>query len=249
MSLRSLVIFGSLSLLTIFVGMFWWLVFSNSDAEPAAANGANESHTTPKNVLADRVAAESATVEILDYGFGENHYEVQAVVIVRGEVDGQTAELVTASVNFLDGEGEILATEALSQYLKWNGQQLVIPVSAYGLEPGTVKSIDPTVVVTNNKLPGLNVEKINPIKSTETSVGFGGDYNATFAMTNETEIDWMDITVGIACYGGEGEIIGGGSAYPGPLLMGKSLRLEASVTTSNEPEFCEAFLHPSLLRQ
>lgn len=237
---------GSLSLLTVLVGFFWWVFVFDRDADVANTAEGEENQPASGNLLSQQRAADSATVEILDYGFGENDYQVTAAVLIQGEASGQTGEFVTASVNFLDGQGDIVATETRVESLKWDGQQLVIPVNAYEIPPGTVKSIDPTVVVTGNKLPGLDIESIPPARSTEISEGYNGDYQAAFPLTNETDMDWMNITVGVVCYGEDGKINGGGSSYPGPLLTGKSMRLEASVTTSSEPDYCEAFAHPSL---
>lgn len=249
MSLRFLVMVGTLSLLTVFAGLLWWTLIFDRGVDVANTAEEKESQSTSRNLLSQQGAADPATVEILDYGFGEDNYGVTAAVLIQGAVSGQTAELVTASVNFLDGEGNIVATEVLSQYLKWDGQQLVIPVTAYEIPPGTVKSIDPTVVVTDNKLPGPDIESIPPARSTEISEGFTGDYQAVFPLTNETGMDWMDITVGVACYDEDGKVNGGGNSYPGPLLAGKSMRLEASVTTSSEPDYCEAFAHPALFQR
>lgn len=249
MSLRSLAIVGVLGLLTVFAGLFWWSVVLDRDVEADFGAEGQKTQSSAEQVLPQRGNSESATIEVIDYGFGQNDNSAEAIVIVEGTVSGQTAELVTASVNFLDADGVILATETGKQYLKWDGHQLAIPVTSYGISPGAVASIDPTVVVTDHAMPGLDVDEIPAVESVEIADGFAGDYMATFMLTNNTETDWMDITVGVACYGESEEIIGGGGHYPGPLLAGKSIRMETNVTTSAKPSSCKAFAHPALFER
>lgn len=246
MSFRFLVSVSSLCLMTVLVGLFWWFFVLDSDPEPTLVADRGTPHVAAENVLSPQSGEEEPTVEVLDYGFGDNNGHVQAVVLIRGNLPTGTAQFATASVNFLDEDGLIVATEALSQYLKWDGHELVIPVHAYDLTPGVVASIDPTVVISDTGMATLNVESIPPAESTEITNGFGGDYMATFALTNDTNFDWKDITVGVICYGDDEEAIGGGSAYPGPILAGKSIRLESSVTTSVQPSSCSAYAHPPI---
>lgn len=196
------------------------------------------------NASAAGAAAGKPTVTLVDSGYGQSESVVQAIVIVTNDSEAAIGESVTVSVNFLDADGKIVATEEQVESFNWVGQQLVLPVTHFAeSESVRVTSIEPSVSlsaygVTHPAMDPLPVLKASEIKKAE----FGG-YTASFAFTNETNSDLKDLRVGVACYDKANHIIGGTSEYPSLAPAGKTIRIEADPIVPGKPASCKAFVN------
>lgn len=187
---------------------------------------------------------DKATVEIVDSGFGQSESSVQGIVIVTTDTEAALGEFVTVTANFLDADGQIIATEEQVESLSWVGQELVLPVSLY-LDDDSVKvaSIDPSVSLSDYGSQESSAAPLPVLEATEIKKGEYGGYTASFGFTNETATDLEDLRVGVVCYDKAEEIIGGTSNYPPPVPAGKTIRIDADLTVSKKPASCKAFMN------
>jgi hypothetical protein len=209
-----------------------------SEQAPAGSDGGSEN--------ADSVKEDEGTpeVEIVDSGFGQGEYSTQAMVIVSTDSEAAIGEFVTASVNFLDAKGEILATAEQIESFSWVGQELAMPVTPSELaETARVASIESSVSLSDY---GTVVESKAPLPvldSTEVRKGEYGGFSASFALTNETDEDLKSPRVGIVCFDAAKTIVGGTSTYPEFVPAGKTIRIDAEPTVSKKPTSCKAFVN------
>lgn len=189
-------------------------------------------------------ASDSApTVELVASGFGQRGEYVQGIAVVTTDNPQSVGEFVTASANFLDDAGNIIATEEQVESFSWVGQELVLPIWLdLSNRPGvTVDGIDVSVTISDHG-PGTEPQApLDTVDSTEVvATQFSGPA-AVFTLTNTTDSDLENLRLGVVCYDAAGTIIGGGSDYPELIAAGKSARVESRITTSGEPASCTAF--------
>lgn len=183
-------------------------------------------------------------MEIVASGFGQSGEYTQGIVVVTTDDEAAIGESVTVAVNFLDADGQIIATEEQVESFSWVGQELVLPVWLDQSPSKTkVASIEPSVSLSDYgseeaKAP-LPVLDATEIKKAE----YGDGFTASFGFTNETQSDLKDLRVGIACYNAANNIIGGTSDYPELASAGKTIRIDADVMVSGKPATCKAFVN------
>ena len=191
-------------------------------------------------------ADNTQAVEIVDSGFGQSEDVVYGVVVVTANNKAAVGEFVTVSVNFLDADGQILATEEQVESFNWVGQELVLPVWLLLDDPAaTVAAIDPSVSISNYGAKSAEAP-LPVLEATEINKNRYGSYVPSFSFMNETGTDLDNLRVGVVCYDASDSIIGGGSMYPGLAPAGKSIRLDAdSLTVTGIPASCKAFMNYS----
>lgn len=187
---------------------------------------------------------EEPTVEIVDSGFGQGERTAQAIVIATNSSEAAVGEFVTVSVNFLDAEGGIIATEEQVEVFEWVGQELVLPVwlGSTATVDATVASVEPSVAISDYGGENSSNAPLPILEATEVTQG-GSSYTASFEFTNETAADIENLRVGVVCYDATGQINGGGSDYPNLAPAGGTIAFDASVTVSGQPDSCKAHLN------
>lgn len=186
---------------------------------------------------------EAPAVEIVDSGFGQEGNYVQGMVVVTNTGEGSVGEFVTASVNYLGAEGEIISTEEQVESFKWVGQELALPISFLASQSDvTVASMEPSVSLSD--YGGESGRAPLPVlAATEIAPGQYGGYTASFDFTNETGEDLENLRVGVVCRDEAGEINGGTSTYPNLAPAGGTIRIDTDVTVSEQPASCDAYLN------
>jgi hypothetical protein len=238
MHLRSLAaLFVAVSLLSSCGGT------GSSSSSPAGSDGGDKNASSESK-------SDKPTVEIVDFGFGQSETSAQGIVIVSTDSEAAIGEFVTVTANFLDADGQIIATEEQVESFNWVGQELVLPVWLYldGKPNAKVVSIEPSATLSDYGMreaasAPLPVLEATEIKKTE----YGDGYNASFGFTNETTEDLTDLRVGVACYNAANKIIGGTSTYPELAPVGKTIRIDAEATVSEKPASCKAFVNYSAI--
>lgn len=189
-------------------------------------------------------AAEEAKASLVASGFGQEGNYVQGIAVVKADNAAAADRFVTASANFKDATGKIVATEEQVESFSWPDQELVLPIwlDLTSSPPDTkIAAMDVSVSIGNSAdkgdlkpLPVLNADEIRP--------GQFGGYTAAFTFTNDTGKDIKDLRVGVVCYDAAGTIIGGGSEYPNLAPAGKPIRIEPTMMkVSAQPASCKAF--------
>ena len=84
-------------------------------------SGSKDPHPTVGTEAAKN-ESEKPIAKIVDSGFGNNGYSTLAVVLVSSVNKAAVGRTVIVSVNFLDAEGQILATSDQTGEFKWVGQ-------------------------------------------------------------------------------------------------------------------------------
>lgn len=185
---------------------------------------------------------DSIGVEIVDSGFGQGQYIGLAPVVVKSDDERSIGAFVTASVNFLDDQGAILATETQVESFSWLGQELVLPVTmSMSDHPGaTISAIETSVSINSYgtvepqpPLPVVVAESIEP-------TSYGGT-KAVFNIENSTDSPIEGMRVGIVCYDANSNIVGGAFEFPPLLPAAQKIRLDSDLTTSSDAEVCRAF--------
>lgn len=209
-----------------------------SASAPAGSDGGDQNASSEGEDGDDEPA-----VEVVDFGFGESDSSVQGMVILTTEDEAAVGEFATVTVNFLDADGQIIATEEQVETFTWVGQDLVLPVSLY--DPGaTVVSMEPSVSLSDYGDPAPDVAPLPVLEATEIQEPSPGRYTASFAFTNETDSDLEDLRVGVVCYDEAMEIIGGESTYPSVAPAGNTIRIDAEyLTVSGTPASCDAYMN------
>ncbi len=209
----------------------------NDEASPAGSDGGSGNADTDGSNAAP-------AAEIVNAGFAQGEYTTQAMVIVTTETEAAVGEFVTASVNFLDANGQILATAEQVESFNWVGQELALPVTPSGLDGNAkVASIDPSVSMSDYGTTEEARDPLPVLDSTEIKKGEYGGFTASFALTNETDADLKSPRLGIVCYNAADKIIGGTSTYPNVVPAGKTVRIDAEPTVSAKPASCRAFVN------
>jgi hypothetical protein len=212
---------------------------TEKSSQPAGSDGGDKNASS-----SSKGDDKKPTVTIVDFGFGQNKYSVEAPVIVTTDSEAALGESVTVSVNFLDANGQILGTETQVESFNWPGQQLVLPVSGSSLpDRAKVAKIEPSVSLSDYGMSEDAKDPLPVLNSTEIKKGEFGDWTASFAFTNDTEEDLKNLRVGVVCYDAANKVIGGTSTYPELAPTGKTIRIEADPTVSAKPDSCKAFVN------
>ncbi len=192
-------------------------------------------------------SVEQPSVELVDSGVGQSGQYVQGIVIATTNNPESVGEHVTTSVKFIDQAGRTIRTDVQVDSFAWEGQQLVLPVFASLDDPeSTVASIDASVSISDYVSDYDSPQKSRPELPVLDSESFsenpdGGGELAAFTFTNPTDEDLSGLRIGVVCYDATGKIIGGGVDYPNLAAAGKSMRIDANVTTGVAPSSCRAF--------
>ncbi len=181
---------------------------------------------------------------MVDSGLGQDSNAAMAMIVVTNDNPASVGEFVTASVNFLDEQGRIIATKEQVEMFSWEGQELVLPVQLYLPEfPGvTVAAIDPVVTISNYGSSGRAEEPLPVLETDEIRSNTWGEVATSFMFTNETEKDLNSMRVGVVCYDDAGQINGGTSTYPNA-PAGRTIRIDVEVPTAVDARSCKAFLN------
>lgn len=220
---------------------------SGSQSDPTAASGSETNGVLSDG--ADGVTSQSdnnkSGVEIVDSGFGQKPGSAMAVVIAKSINGTLAGHYVTATVNFLDESGAILSTEEQIEILSWDDQELVLPVTYYKPDSSSteVASIEAFLSVSDYGTGKPEQTALPVLDSTEIRDGYFNDYIATFGLKNDSSEEIKDLRVGAVCYNEESDIIGGGYSFPSLLPVGGTIRIEATVTASEMPASCKAFVN------
>lgn len=206
--------------------------------EPQSSSGW-ESSTRPSDELPGTAKGAAGPVEIVGTGFAQEGQYVEGVAVVRVNDPKAVGEYITVSMNFLDQGGSILATEGHVEQAWWVGQELALPISTE-LHDGKAVRVDASVSISDFGDSEDPRSALAPIKS-KAIEGNGGHIVAVFEFTNSAEQELADLRLGVACYDSAGTIVGGDSTYPDPVAPGRTIRIEAEVTTSAEPSSCTAY--------
>lgn len=211
----------------------------NTEQPPAGSDGGSKNAVSSSSEESE----DSPTVEIVDSGFAQGEYATLAMVVVTTDSEAAIGEFVTASVNFLDEEGQILATAEQVESFAWAGQELALPVMPTDLgEAVEVASIEPSVALSDHGTTEEPSPSLPVLDSTEIKQGEYGGLVASFALTNNTDSNLTSPRVGVVCYDGAKKIIGGTSTYPELVPAGKTIRIDTEPIVSGEPASCKAFV-------
>lgn len=221
-------------------------VFSPTGTEDATTpTRTTEGAPTPTQAV-ERAPTNTSgpTVELVDSGLGQNSYAAMAMIIVTNDNPASVGEFVTASVNFLDEQGRIIATKEQVESFSWEGQELVLPVHlSLSESPGvTVAAIDPVVSISDYGTPGRAEEPLPVLEADEIRPSAWGGVAATFMFTNETEKDLDSMRVSVVCYDDAGQINGGEFTFP-TAPAGRTIRIDVEVPTAVDARSCKAFLN------
>ena len=189
---------------------------------------------------------ERPPAKVVASGFGQNGKYVEGIAIVTSDNPASVGRGVTASANFLDAVGHVIATEEQVESFSWPDQQLVLPVwlDLSNSPPDTkVASGDVSVSVSDYATPkSPDMKPLPVLVSNRIRRNSYGGFTTDFTFTNDTGADLKDLRVGVVCYDAGGTIIGGSSIYPNLAPAGKPIRLEpTTLTVSGEPITCKAF--------
>lgn len=254
MSLRKL---ASLIGILAAVGLVVFVLFSFMKTNDQTSN-LSQSESTAETVSetngvlsdgADGVTPQSdegnSSVEIVDSGFGQKPGSAMAVVIAESINGNLAGHYVTATVNFLDESGAILSTEEQIEILSWEDQELVLPVTYYKPDSSSseVASIEAFLSVSDYGTGKPEQTALPVLDSTEIRDGYFNDYIATFGLKNDSSEEIKDLRVGAVCYNEESDIIGGGYTFPSLLPADGTIRMEATVTASEVPASCKAYVN------
>lgn len=140
----------------------------------------------------------------------------RGIAVVTADNPESVGEFVTASANFLDHKGDILATEEQVESPSWVGQELVLPIwlDLSQRPEAKVASIDVSVAISDHGPAKESREKLEPVEASELTTNQFGKPAAAFTLTNDTSTELQDFRVGVVCYDPTEQIIGGGSDYP-----------------------------------
>ena len=190
--------------------------------------------------------SDGPSAEIVDFGFGQSDSAVRGIVLVTAKDEDVIGKFVTVSTNFLDAQGQIIATGDQIETFSWPGQQVGFPIFLYlpDLPKGTkVASIDPIVTVGD----GFDEEIMPPLPvldATEIRKSQSEGYKVSFGFTNESDQDLSDLRVAAVCYDKAGKMVGGDTTYPDSAPPGRAIRIDLDyVLVSAEPASCKAFLN------
>lgn len=254
MSLRKLTSFiGILAVIGLVAFILFNFVKTNDETSNVSQSESTAETVSETNgVLSDgaeNIASQSdeskSGVEIIDSGFGQSSNSAMAVVIVKTSGESLAGEFVTATVNFFDDSGAILATNERLAIPSWKDQELALPVFHYkeGANSSEVASIEAYVSASDYGI-GVPDRSILPIlESTEISNVYSDSYTASFGMKNDTAEDFKNLGVSVACFNDQSEIIGGGDTFANLVPAGGSIRIDAVVTVSGMPASCKAYLN------
>ncbi|ALZ99865.1 hypothetical protein [Corynebacterium glutamicum] len=219
---------------------------SGSQSDPTAASGSETNGVLSDGAgsMASQSDESNSGVEIVDSGFGQNQDSAVAIVIAKSTGGNLVGEFVTATVNFIDEGGAILATEDRVEQLTWSDQELVLPVMYFKTNPNSpeVSRIEAFVSVSDYGMREAEQTALPVLESTEITDGYFNDYSASFGLKNDSSEEMKDLRVGAVCYNDQEEIIGGGYAFPSFLPAGGTIRIEATVTASEMPTSCKAYV-------
>ncbi len=206
---------------------------------PAAPQPAATGPATTQDEPTATPAPAGDESEIIEFGFARSGSSyVQAVVVVQANSPALVGEFATVSVNFLNADGRIVATEDQTEVFNWVDQRLVFPFLV-GDEGGEIASMDPVVTFSDYRserakppLPVLEAFEI-------TEASYGDDMAVSFELTNETGEN-MGYRIGVVCYDEAGAVVGGEATYP-DAAAGRTVRIDVDVAVSAMPAACRAF--------
>ena len=199
--------------------------------------------STPATTKAESPEKAQPSVELVDAAFWQDGQIAKGIVIATTNNPESVGEHVTTSVKFIDQAGRTIRTDVQVDSFAWDGQQLVLPVFASLDDPeSTVASIDASVSISDHGSPQKSRPEL-PVLDSESIIENpdGGGELAAFTFTNPTDEDLSGLRIGVVCYDATGKIIGGGVDYPNLAAAGKSMRIDANVTTGVSPSSCRAF--------
>lgn len=190
-----------------------------------------------------KAAAAAKTPEILRSGFGQRDEYVQAIVVVKNTDKASVGEYVTASVNFKDASGNLVATETQVEHFSWVNQELVLPVWLdLSSQPKTdIATIEPTVTISDHGSAADPAEPLAPVDASTIGENMYGGPSAKFTLSNAGSEPLEELRVGIVCEDASGAIVGGSSDYPDLIPAGGEILLDADVTTTGMPAKCTAY--------
>lgn len=223
--------------------MFKAITFSGLAVLVISGCGSGNSTKSGEKASAE---GDAPTVRLVESGFGQDGNYAQGIAVVTADNPASVGEGVTASANFMDAEGRIIATEEQIESFSWPNQQLVLPIwlDLSNSPPNTkVASVDVSVSISNYGTGKVKDRKPLPVmESDEIRPNQYGGFIAAFTFTNDTEQDLTDLRVGVVCYDAAGAIIGGSAVYPNLAPVGKPIRIETTtLTVSGEPKACKAY--------
>lgn len=211
-----------------------------SDGADKLANSSNKGSDEP----VEATQLETPTVEIVDFGFGQGEYSGLGIVIVTSDDESAVGEYITTSVNFLNADGQIIATEEQTESLSWAGQELVLPVMFFdGKDDQPIASIEPFTTITDYGMGSESRPALPILQTSEIADSGYGNMEASFGFTNDTSENLENLRVGIVCYDAEGNIVGGGYDFPPLAGAGATIRIDASVEVSEKPATCAAHVN------
>ena len=206
-------------------------------------SGSKDPHPTVETETAKN-ESEKPIAKIVDSGFGNNGYSTLAVVLVSSVNKAAVGRTVIVSVNFLDAEGQILATSDQTGEFKWVGQQIPVQLGQGNLrEDAKVARIEPSIAFSEIGKTGDAMAPLPVLESTEITDKAPARLTAWFSFTNETDEPLKEFLVAVVCYDKDRKIIGGGSAYPALAPVGQTIRIDSKITVSGDPESCKAHLN------
>lgn len=223
----------------------------------ACGTATEETPTTSTRVSAAQAATpistapttskEEPSAKIVESGFGQNESVARAMVVAESTNAEAVGQFVTASVNFLDETGSILATETQVEQFAWESQQIALPVTFYygdqDVKP-IVDSIEVSVSVSDHNLKAVIRPELPVLDAIEIQPRRGGGTKTAFEFNNEGEA--LDgLRVGSVCYNEEGQILGGDFAFPKAVPSSGKIRIEVDNSVVENPVACKAFLNYS----
>lgn len=166
------------------------------------------------------------TPTIDETGFGQkDEYVAGAAIVTVPDVPEIVGKFITVSMNFLDADGNILATTEDVQSPSWPGEQMIFtPLTDV---TGTVASVTVAISVSQHG-GGDPAQAPLPALQTNDIVEDYSSWQPAFQFTNDGE-QLDNLGFHAVCRNAEGAIIGSGVAFPSLVPAGGAIRIEPSI--------------------
>lgn len=176
-----------------------------------------------------------------DTWFSQHDTHVSGIVTVTAD-DDAVGRFIYVDVEFLDADGESIATAQRPAIVDWEKQRFALPVEA-DTTGGHVASMRTTLRTSGEKI-GDSGPQIDPVEAYSITDDGPTTHTASFALhqlPDETQTGVTTLDLGVACFDKGGDLIGGTAENPKIPETGGLLQVKAHVTTDSRPDSCRAF--------
>lgn len=199
---------------------------TGDSTQPAPEGQSNEGGSQ------EAVEEESAPsgVEVLDSGFGQQDVYVSPVAQIQASPE-DAGRFATVTFNLLDESGELLATTEQVEQVTGDGLEFI---AGFEEVDGQVASVETTVSLDEgDALDVVTDLEVESVDSTGSAV-----------VINPTGEIITDVRVTVACFDGDGQIIGGGAAFPSQVPANGQIKADPpTVELPAESSSCEGSVY------